>query len=108
MATDASLMFAHRLAPLGIRPDGIRTRAQLQRGEAQDLLVDLQRLVPREPAQNAHEGDLIREAQPVVAASAAPDFEPILLEEGAIADQARAGDVGVGHGSLSRKNERFT
>ena len=45
MATNTSLVFGYRLAPFGIRPDGIRTRPQLQSAEAQDLLVDLQRFL---------------------------------------------------------------
>ena len=102
-------MFGDRLAAIGVRADGIRTRAQLQSGEPQDLLIDLQRLLPRKPAQNAHKGDLIREAQPVVAAPAVLDFTPILLEESAVAEQARAGNVGggVGQGSSVKKKRAF-
>ena len=73
IATDGSPMLGDRLAPFRIRPDGIPTCSQLRCGEAQDLFVDLQRLLPWEMAQIAHKGDLIREARPVVVAPAWPD-----------------------------------
>ena len=109
MATDTLLMLGNRLTSLIVRPDGIRTRTQLQSGEPQDLLVDLQRLLAREPTENAHKGNLVGEAKLVVAAPALRDLAPVLLEEGAVADQSRAGDVGVGigHGSSVKKKRPF-
>ena len=102
-------MLGNRLTSLSVRPDGIRTRTQLQSGEPQDLLVDLQRLLAREPAENTHKGNLVGEAKLVVAAPALRDLAPVLLEEGAVADQSRAGDVGVGigHGSFVKKKRPF-
>ena len=77
-------------------------RRQLQGREPQDLPVDLQGRLLGESAEHTHEGDLVRETQPVVV-GAPPQGDG--LEEGGIADQAGAGDVGVGdqHGSVREK-----
>ena len=58
-----------------------------------------------EPPEHTHEGDLVRDAQPIVGAPPLGDLSPVGLEEGGIADQARAGDIGVGdrHGSVRNK-----
>ena len=49
-----------------------------------------------EPPEHTHEGDLVREAQPIVGAPPQGDLSSVGLEEGGIADQAGTGDVGVG------------
>ena len=56
-------------------------------------------------AEHTHEGDLVRETQPVVGAPPQGDLAAVGLDEGGIADQAGAGDVGVGdrHGSVRDK-----
>ena len=60
----------------------------------------------REPAEHPHEGDLVREAQPIVGAAAQGDLSSVGLEEGGIANQAGAGDVGVGDWHDSVRNKR--
>ena len=49
-----------------------------------------------EPPEHTHEGDLVREAQPIVGAPPQGNLSSVGFEEGGIADQAGAGDVGVG------------
>ena len=58
-----------------------------------------------EPPEHTHEGDLVREAQPIVGAPPQGDLSSVGFEEGGIADQAGAGDFGVGdrHGSVRNK-----
>ena len=46
--------------------------------------------------EHTHEGDLVREAQPIVGAPPQGDLSSVGLEEGGIADQAGAGDIGIG------------
>ena len=102
---DALLMFRDRLLPAGVGVDRLGVGAQLQGGEPQDLPVDLQGRLLGKPAEHPHEGDLVRETQPVVGTPPPGDLAAVGLEEGGIADQAGAGDVGVGdrHGSVREK-----
>ena len=101
--TDALLMLGDRLLPAGVGVDRLGVGPQLQGREPQDLPVDLQGRLLREPAE--HEGDLVREAQPIVGAASQGDLSSVGLEEGGIANQAGAGDVGVGnrHDSVGNK-----
>ena len=96
-------MLRDRLLPAGVGVDRLSVGAQLQGGEPQDLPVDLQRRLLGESAEYTH--DLVRETQPVVGAPPQGDLAAVGLEEGGIADQAGAGDVGVGdrHGSVREK-----
>ena len=48
-----------------------------------------------ESAEHTHEGDLVRETQPVVGAPTQGDLAAVGLKEGGIADQAGAGDVRI-------------
>ena len=102
---DALLMLRDRLLPAGVGVDRLGVGAQLQGREPQDLPVDLQGRLLGESAEHTHEGDLVRETQPVVGAPPQGDLAAVGLEEGGIADQAGAGDVGVGdrHGSVRDK-----
>ena len=102
---DALLMLRDRLLPAGVGVDRLGVGAQLQGREPQDLPVDLQGRLLGESAEHTHEGDLVRETQPVVGAPPQGDLAAVGLEEGGIADQAGAGDVGVGdrHGSVREK-----
>ena len=91
---DALLMFGDRLLPAGVGVDRLGVGSQLQGGEPQDLPVDLQgRLLGKSP-EHTHEGDLVREAQPIVGAPPQGDLSSVGLEKGGIANQAGAGDVG--------------
>ena len=92
--TDALLMLGDRLLPAGVGVDRLGVGPQLQGREPQDLPVDLQGRLLGEPAEHTHEGDLVREAQPIVGAPSQGDLASVGLEEGGIADQAGAGDVG--------------
>ena len=103
--TDALLMLRDRLLPalvgvdrlgVGPQPAGPRTSGSPCRFPA--ALVG-------EPPEHTHEGDLVREAQPIVGAPSQGNLASVGLEEGGIADQAGAGDVGVGdrHGSVRNK-----
>ena len=61
-------MLGDRLLPAGVGVDRLGVGSQLQGGEPQDLAVDLQgRLLGKSP-EHTHEGDLVREAQPIVGA----------------------------------------
>ena len=102
--TDALLMLGDRLLPAGVGVDRLGVGPQLQSREPQDLPVDLQGRLLGESAEHTHEGDLVREAQPIVAAPSQGDLSSVGLEEGGIADQAGAGDgVGGRHGSVRNK-----
>ena len=85
--------------------DRLGVSSQLQGGEPQDLAVDLQGRLLGKSAERSHEGDLVREAQPIVGAPPQGDLSSVGLKEGGIADQAWAGDVGVGgrHDSVRNK-----
>ena len=102
---DAPLMCRDRLLPAGVGVDRLGVGAQLQGREPQDLPVDLEGRLSRESAEHPHEGDLVRETQPVVGTPPQGDLAAVGLKEGGIADQARSGDIGVGyrHGSVSNK-----
>ena len=102
---DALLMLRDRLLPAGVGVDRLGVGAQLQGREPQDLPVDLQGRLLGESAEHTHEGDLVREAQLIVGAPPQGDLAAVGLEEGGIADQAGAGDVGVGdrHDSVRNK-----
>ena len=102
---DAPLMSRDRLLPAGVGVDRLGVGAQLQGREPQDLPVDLEGRLSGESAEHPHEGDLVRETQPVVGTPPQGDLAAVGLKEGGIADQARAGDIGVGyrHGSVSNK-----
>ena len=108
VATDALLMFGNGLAPFGVDVDRFRGELQLQGGEAQDLAVDLQRNLPGEAPEDADEGNLVGESQSVVGPSSLGNLVPVCFEEAAVADQTRAGDVGIGdrHG-MSGENGRL-
>ena len=103
--TDTLLMLGDRLLPAGVGVDRLGVGPQLQGREPQDLSVDLQGRLLREPAEHPHEGDLVREAQPIVGAASQGDLSSVGLEEGGIANQAGAGNVGVGgrHDSVRNK-----
>ena len=81
----------------------VRVARSLLGREPQDLPVNLQGRLLGESAEHTHEGDLVREAQPIVGAPPQGDLSSVGLEEGGIADQAGAGNVGVGdrHDSVS-------
>ena len=98
-------MLGDRLLSAGVRVDRLGVSPQLQGREPQDLPVDLQGRLLREPPEHTHEGDLVGEAQPIVGAPPQGDLSSVDLKEGGIADQAGAGDVGVGnrHGSVRNK-----
>ena len=98
-------MLRDRLLPAGVGVDRLGVGAQLKGREPQDLPVDLQGRLSGESAEHTHEGDLVRETQPVVGAPPQGDLAAVGLEEGGIADQAGAGDIGVGdrHGSVREK-----
>ena len=98
-------MLGDRLLPAGVGVDRLGVGPELQGRESQDLPVDLQGRLLGEPAEHTHEGDLVREAQPIVGAPSQGGLASVGLEEGGIADQAGAGDVGVGgrHGSVRNK-----
>ena len=91
--TDVLLMLRDRLLPAGVGVDRLGVGAQLQGREPQDLPVDLQGRLSGESAEHTHEGDLVRETQPVVGAPSQGDLAAVGLEEGGIADQAGAGDA---------------
>ena len=93
------------MLPAGVGVDRLGVGAQLQGREPQDLPVDLQGRLSGESAEHTHEGDLVRETQPVVGTPPQGDLAAVGLEEGRLADQAGAGDVGVGgrHGSVRNK-----
>ena len=59
-------MCGDRLLPAGVGVDRLGVGAQLQGREPQDLPVDLQGRLSGESAEHPHEGDLVRETQPVV------------------------------------------
>ena len=102
--TDALVMLGNRLLPAGLGVDRLGVGPQLQSREPQDLPVDLQGRLLGESAEHTHEGDLVREAQPIVAAPSQGDLSSVGLEEGGIAEQAGAGDgVGGRHGSVRNK-----
>ena len=98
-------MLGDRLLPAGVGVDRLGVGPQLQGREPQDLPVDLQGRLLGELPEHTYEGDLVREAQPIVGAPPQSDLSSVGLEEGGIADQAGAGDVGVGdrHGSVRNK-----
>ena len=68
----------------------------MQGGEPQNLAVDLQRLVLRKASENANEGDLVGESEPVVGSPALRNLSPVVYEEAAVADETGSGDVEVG------------
>ena len=82
-------------------PDGARGPVQ-----AEDLPVNLQWRLTGKSAEHAHEGDLVREPQLIVAAPPPGDLASVGLEEAGIADQTGAGDVGVGGRHDSVRNKR--
>ena len=98
-------MCGDRLLPAGVGEDRLGVGAQLQGREPQDLPVDLQGRLAWESAEHTHEGELVRETQPVVGTPPQGDLAAVGLEEGGIADQAGAGNIGVRyrHGSVSNK-----
>ena len=102
---DALLMFGDRLLPAGVGVDRLGVGSQLQGGEPQDLAVDLQGRLLGKSAEHTHEGDLVREAQLIVGAPPQGDLSSVGLDKGGIANQAGAGDVGVGdrHDSVRTK-----
>ena len=87
---DAPLMCGDRLLPAGVGVDRLGVGAQLQGGEPQDLPVDLEGRLSGESAEHPHEGDLVREPQPVVGTPPQGDLAAVGLEEGGIADQPRS------------------
>ena len=97
---DALLMFGDRLLATGAGVDCLRVGSQLQGGESQDLLVDLQWRLLGKSSEHAHEGDLVGEPEPIVSTPSFGDLLPVGLEEAGVADQPRAGDVGGGHDSV--------
>ena len=72
--TDALLMLGDRLLPALVGVDRLGVGAQLQGREPQDLPVDLQGRLLGESAEHTHEGDLVRETQPVVGAPTQSDL----------------------------------
>ena len=104
--TDALLMLGDRLLPALVGLDRLGVGPQLQGREPQDLPVDFQGRLLGEPPEHTHEGDLVREAQPIVGAPPQGDLSSVGLEEGGIADQAGTGDVGVGDRHSSVRNKR--
>ncbi len=104
--TDALLMLGDRLLPALVGVDRLGVGPQLQGREPQDLPVDFQRRLLGEPPEHTHEGDLVREAQPIVGAPPQGDLSSVGLKEGGIADQAGTGDVGVGDRHSSVRNKR--
>ena len=103
---DALLMFGDRLLPAGVSVDRLGVGSQLQGGEPQDLAIDLQGRLARKSAEHTHEGDLVGETQPVVVAPPPGDLAPVGLEEAGVANQTRAGDVGIGGRHDSVRNKR--
>ena len=99
-------MFGDRLLPAGVSVDRLGVGSQLQRGEPQDLPVNLQGRLTGKSAEHAHEGDLVREPQLIVAAPPPGDLASVGLEEAGIADQTGAGDVWVGGRHDSVRNKR--
>ena len=89
--TDALLMLGDRLLPALVGVDRLGVGPQLQGREPQDLPVDFQGRLLGEPPEHTHEGDLVREAQPIVGAPPQGDLSSVGLEEGGIADQAGDG-----------------
>ena len=93
--TDA-LMLGDRLLSARVRVDCLGVGAQLQGREPQDLPVDLQgRLLGKSP-EHTHEGDLVREAQPIVGAPPQGDLSSVGLE--AVASRIRRGREMSGSG----------
>ena len=79
----------NRLLPAGVGVDRLGVGSQLQGGEPQDLAVDLQGRLLGKSAERSHEGDLVREAQPIVGAPPQGDLSSVGLEEGGIAPSWR-------------------
>ena len=98
-------MFGDRLLPAGVGVDRLGVGSQLQGDKPEDLPVNLQRRLLGKSAEHTHKGDLVRETQPIVGAPPQGDLSSVCLEKGGIANQAGAGDVGVGdrHDSVRNK-----
>ena len=96
-------MLGDRLLPALVGVDRLGVGPQLQGREPQDLPVDFQGRLLGEPPEHTHEGDLVREAQPIVGAPPQGDLSSVGLEEGGIADQAWTGETGT---ALSVTNVR--
>ena len=94
---DAPLMCGDRLLPAGVGVDRLGVGAQLQGREPQDLPVDLQGRLSGESAEHTHEGDLVRETQPVVGTPPQGDLAAVGLEEGRLADQAGLNSSAAGN-----------
>ena len=76
-----TLRVAHpqiEIVPIGVSVNGLRVDTQLQGGEPQDLLLDLQWRLSEKPPENAHEGNLVRKSKPVLAG---PTGEPEARED---------------------------
>ena len=78
--TDALLMLGDRLLPARVGVDRLGVGSQLQGREPQDLPVDLQGRLLGEPPEHTHEGDLVREAQPIVGTPPKGDLSSVGLE----------------------------
>ena len=65
-----------------------RRRDGRERVATSDLAVELQGRLLGEPPEHTHEGDLVREAQPIVGAPSQGDLLSVGLEKGGIANQA--------------------
>ena len=78
------LMFGNRLLPISVSVNGLRVATQLQGGESQDLLLDLQWRLSGKPPENAHEGDLVRKSKPVAGATAKDDLVQVGLEKAGV------------------------
>ena len=84
-------MFGDRLLPAGVSVDRLGVGSQLQGGEPQDLPVNLQGRLLGKSAEHAHEGNLVRETQPIVVAPPQGDLAAVGLEKAGIANQTGAG-----------------
>ena len=98
-------MCGDRLLPARVGVDRLGVGSQLQGREPQDLPVNLQGRLLGQSAEHTHEGDLVRETEPIVVAPPQGDLAAVGLEKAGIANQPGTGDVGVGdrHGSVMNK-----
>ena len=98
-------MFGDRLLPTGVCVYRLGVGSQLQGGEPEDLPVNLQGRLLGKSAEHTHEGDLVGETQPIVAAPPQGDLAAVGFGKAGIANQTGARDVGVGdrHGSVRNK-----
>ena len=98
-------MFGSGLTAPLVGVDHVGGKSQQQGGEAQDLAVDLQRGLPGKKAEDTDESNLIGEAQSVMRPTPLGNFVPVSFEKAGVADQTRAGDVGIGgRHDVSSKN----